>query len=118
MKKEKYYWKVVREIDGKYYSAAIYYGKYCLEYKIGEEIVAPIQGIFIFDTKEDAVKFKNGTPGFEILKVKSTGEEIATPIFYHIEDLEDNYITTYESRKFPPGTKCFKSIIPIEVLDD
>ena len=118
MQKEKYYWKVVREINGKFYSVVIHSGKYSLEYKIGRKIVAPRQGIFVFDTRKLAREFVNDillTCRLRILKVRATGLEIEHPKFYQISDLVCNVVRLSDSPNFPLGTKCFKSIIPIEV---
>ena len=122
MKKEKYYWKVVRKhTNNQFLSTIILKGIYCLSYELGKETIAPKQGVFVFNTRKLARGYyRNQNVGcdknkFKILKVQATGTEITNPNFYDLWKLEQNRIVVCNNSSFPSGTKCFKSIIPIEI---
>ena len=124
MKKEKYYWKVVKvDNSGLYTSAAIETGKYLLFYEVGKQTTALSQGVFVFTTRHQARIYKGGNETqfsrYKILKVRVTGEEIKNPEFYSLYQLELGRLifhTSLITADFPKGTKCFKSIIPIEIV--
>ena len=110
---KKYYWKVVKKdnaLPGWYRSCVIGYGIYSLTYKIGISTKSAMKenGIFVFDTREDARDFRRNEGG-TIFKCKVEGEEIECPTFYAIWDLKKGRRVGMDD-SFPQGTKSFPSV--------
>lgn len=141
MKTEKIYYKVVRVIDGRYYSAnhSLNYSWYDrmitlrLEYKLNEPVTAKIGKIFIFDCLESARLFQHkdlgGVPTV-VLKVKAIGRvaKILSVVDTFYLDAPNQYFTNYwkksrwklssivEGYEAPMGTLGAKTVIPIEII--
>lgn len=115
--KKKYYWKVVKsvlpEIYKIYRSCVISEGKYSLEYRVGIPTKSAMKenGIFVFDTRENARYFKHNEGGI-IFKCEVEGNEIECPTFYAIWDLKigERIVIDYGDDSFPEGTKSFPSV--------
>jgi len=114
-KTQKYYWKIVRPINySDAFTSCIIRGKYSLRYKIGERTESAMDenGVFVFNTRKHARKFKNSvcSPGVKIFKCMVHGKEITDPVYYFTIDLSEGnkYKSIYT--KFPDGTKSFPAI--------
>ena len=119
--KKKYYWKVVRILDtGIYGSCIIKSGKYSLYYNIGIPTKSAMDenGIFVFNTRESARRFKNDIfdPDcmyVKIFKCEVHGKEVNNPTYYSTLALIDGCKRDF-GISFPRGTKSFPSITLIK----
>ena len=111
--KTKYYWKVVRNKDGKYVSCIIKRGRYKVTYKVGQYVSATIKenGLFVFKTRKNAREF--AAPTEMIFKVKVRGEQIFNPNIYRTDDLEDN-IKNPICLTLPEGTCHFPEVMLVK----
>ena len=121
---EKYYYKVVREERGKYYSYIID-GVFELRYEIGKQTIPKIGKIFIFDTLKDAEKYVEGdSEAHKILKVRAKnvmgmvlrsnlGDRNIMRFWKDGSSVEANEFSVFFT---PPGTMGADSITPIEVV--
>ena len=114
-KTQKYYWKLVRPTDDfDTFTSCIIRGKYSLRYKLGERTESAMDenGVFVFNTRKDARRFKNSiySPGVKIFKCMVHGKEIFDPVYYFTIDLTEGNKFKSVYTKFPQGTKSFPAI--------
>ena len=118
MKTKKYYWKVVRVIDGKYVSCIIREGPFKVMYKLGEFVKAsvPGTGLMVFNTRENARRFKScfeeHTP--TIFKVEVSGTEVVNQPHYSYYNLKKGIIEISPISGFPEGTVAFPEVMLVE----
>lgn len=123
MKSKKYYWKVVcKVVGGSYYSYSFCKNthKYCLTYQLNRVTTPKIGKIFVFNTRQQARRFKeyavNGYP-LKIMKVIGTNPK---PLSYRARinsfsiqchwNLDCDFAGEF---KCPPGTIGVDSVLPV-----
>ena len=119
------YYKVVREIDGKYYSYSNRFKEIGLElgYCIGKETVPEVGKIFIFKNFRCAKRFfkKGSHLNVKILEVKADKVEKAEYCLDHMYT-KSNVINYWENDEYvlltrvPEGTLFADSVVPVKVV--
>lgn len=109
------YYKVCRNIYGKYYSLTVADKPYCVSYKLNEISVAPQGGLCVFDS---LVNLRNAMPWLTsytmIAYFECECEHEIDLLAYPRNDLLIH--DSAEEKLWPKGTKLFKTVKPIKEL--